>query len=169
MPRPDLTRMPEYTYGYIGNVAENNIMEAFQNQASWVFKFFKKIPVAKQGYRYAKGKWTLKEMLQHIIDTERVFSYRAICIARKDATHFPGFDENAYADNVNPAKRNWEEMLEELKALRRSNELMFASFTKKQLDSGGIVNGRPAYVLGLGYTMIGHVAHHIKIIKERYL
>lgn len=169
MPRPDLARIPEYYHRYINQVPEKDLMPALSDQKGNFIKLLKKIPVEKRSYRYAKGKWTIKEVLQHIIDTERVFAYRALCIARKDAAHFPSFDEDAYAANAKTAKRNWDDMVEEFKVVRRSTELLFASFDRQQLDTDGIASGRSMYVLGIGFIIAGHLTHHETILKERYL
>lgn len=169
MPRPDLNRVPVFYHNYINQVPENNLMKAMKDQTTSFIKFLKKIPVEKRNYRYAKGKWTIKEMLQHIIDTERIFAYRALCIARQDKTAFPGFNENEYADNSKAAKRNWDDLVEEFKAVRRSNEILIGSFDKKQLESNGTSSGNPVYVLGICFTIVGHINHHVKVLKERYL
>lgn len=169
MPRPDLSRVPEWYHNYINQVQENNLLKALQNQTGSFIKFLKKLPAEKRNYRYAKGKWTIKEVLQHIIDAERIFAYRALCFARQDATPLPGFDENDYATNSKAAKRDWKEMVEEFKAVRKANEILFANFDKKQLDSTGNASGKPVYVLGIGFIMVGHINHHVNVIKERYL
>ena len=169
MARPDLSRVPEFYHGYINAVPEKNLMPALLNQTAPFFKLLKKIPTDKHNYRYAKGKWTIKEMLQHMIDTERIFAYRALCIARQETASLPGFDENRYADNSKANKRNWNDLVAEFKAVRQSTEILFASFDKKQLDSNGISNGRSVYVLGIGFVIVGHVNHHVKILHERYL
>jgi hypothetical protein len=108
-------------------------------------------------------------MLQHIIDTERVFAYRGLCFARKDKTPLPGFDENLYADNASASKRDWPVMIAELKAVRRSSELLFGSFNKAQLNSIGIASNKPFNVLAIGFILVGHVKHHMNVVKDRYL
>jgi len=169
MPRPDLQRVPEWYHVYINQVQGNDLLTAMQEQTSSFVKFLKKIPVEKRGYRYAKGKWTIQEMLLHILDAERVFSYRAMCFARKEAHPLPSFDENEYADNSKAAKRNWDSLIEEWSLLRKSNEIMFRTFDKAQLDSAGIASGKPVYVLAIGFIMVGHINHHVRVVKERYL
>ena len=169
MPRPDLSRVPEWSQNYIKQVEENDLMQALKNQTPSFLKLLKRIPVEKRNYRYAKDKWTIKELLQHIIDAERVFAYRGLCFARKDAAPLPGFDENDYANNSKAAKRDWNEMIEEFKAVRKSTEILFGSFDKQQLDSNGTASGRPVYVLAIGFILVGHINHHIKILKDRYL
>lgn len=169
MPRPNLSRVPEWFHGYINQVKEKNITDALDNQNNYLFKFLKKIPVEKHNYRYAKSKWTMKEVLQHIIDAERVFTYRAMSIARKEHQNLPGFDENLYADNSKAAKRSWNDMVAELKALRESTNYLYNSFDKAQLDANGISNNNPTYVNAICFVTVGHVEHHVRILRERYL
>jgi len=167
--RPDLTQVPEFYHNYINQVPEDDIMKAFQNGSSSLIQFLENIPKEKQDHRYADGKWTIKEVLQHIIDAERVFDYRALCFARKDPSPLPGFDENIFAANAKADKRNWDDLLEEFKAIRRGSEFLFGSFDEEQLNSMGIANNHSNYALAFGYVLIGHSLHHMKVIKERYL
>jgi hypothetical protein len=169
MGRPELSRVPEWYHGYIKKVQEDNLAGAFYAQSAAFVKFLERLPKAKQDYRYKDDKWTVKEVLQHIIDAERIFAYRALRFARKDATPLPGFDENEYAQNANVSNRSWNEIVAEFSALRKSTELMFASFNEEELQSSGIASQKPVYVLGIGFIIIGHTAHHWDIIKERYL
>lgn len=169
MPRPDFKRIPVFYHVYVNQVHQNDLMTALIEQTEVFKKFLKKIPEKKRNYRYAKGKWTVKEILQHIIDTERVFAYRALCFSRKDKTPLPSFDENLYANNSKANKRIWNELVEEFNAVRKSTELLFNSLDKAQLNETGIASGNPVYVMGLGYLIVGHLAHHLNILKERYL
>ncbi|HMU47048.1 MAG TPA: DinB family protein [Chitinophagaceae bacterium] len=169
MPRPDLTRVPEFYHNYINQVPESDLMEAFANGTAAFIDFLGKIPPDKRDHRYAPGKWTIKEVVQHITDAERVFDYRALCFARKDPTPLPGFDENIFAENAMVDKRSWDDVLEEFKSVRRSSELLFASFDKDQLEASGISNNHSNYVMGFGFITVGHSLHHMKVIQERYL
>ena len=169
MGRPDLSRVPEWYHGYINKVKEDDLYAAFNGQGNAFLKFLEVLPEAKRNYHYADGKWIIKEVLQHIIDAERIFAYRALRFARKDSTPLPGFDENKYARNANVSTRNWNDMVEEFSALRKSTELMFASFSDEELELSGIASDKPVYVLGIGFIIIGHVAHHWDILEERYL
>lgn len=169
MPRPDLSRVPEWYHRYINQVQENELIEALEKQASSVIPFLENIPVVKRDYRYAEGKWTIKEVLQHIIDAERIFAYRALCFARKEATPLPGFDENSYADNSKAAKRDWNDLMEEFKIVRRSTQILFGSFDDEQMETTGTASGNLIYVMAIGFIIAGHLNHHVTIIKERYL
>jgi hypothetical protein len=122
----------------------------------------------KYDYRYAEGKWTIKDIIQHLIDTERVFSYRALRFARKDSTELPGYDENLYADTANGSERKLQEMLTELALVRQSTIMLFKSFSAESLLYTGIASNNVASVRALGFIIIGHQNHHMKIFKERY-
>ena len=169
MSRPDLSRVPGHFHLYINQVDETELMDGMKKQSSSFPQFLESIPAEKREYRYADGKWTVKEMLQHMVDAERIFSYRALCFARKDPTSLPSFDENAYADNSKADKRNWDDLLDEFKTVRRSTEIMFGSFDNEQLETSGMANNNSVYVLAIGFIIVGHVNHHLKVIKERYL
>jgi uncharacterized damage-inducible protein DinB len=169
MPRPDPVRVPEFYHTYINLVKEDDLMEAFDRNTPEFIHFFENISPEKRNYRYADGKWSIKEVLQHIIDGERVFAYRALCFARKDPTPLPGFDENIFAENAKADGRDWQQLLEEFKAVRHSVELLFASFDEEQLEASGVANHHHNYVLGIGFTIVGHGMHHMKVIEERYL
>jgi len=167
--RPDLSRVPEFYHGYINQVPEDDLMQAFKNGTSSFIQLIENIPVEKRDYRYADGKWTIKEVLQHIIDGERVFDYRALCFARKDPSPLPGFDENIFAANARTDKRKWDELVEEFKAVRKGSEILFGSFDDEQLNTEGVANNHKNYVLAFGYVVVGHSLHHVRIIRERYL
>ena len=160
--------MAPFFHGYISQGPETDLMEAFPIHTEKFFSVISAIPEEKHDYAYAPGKWTIREVVQHIIDTERVFNYRTLCFARNSPTPLPGFDENLFAANSKAAKRNWNDLLEEFRALRTSSRLMYAAFDEDQLDGSGTANNNPAYVLGMGYTTLGHVTHHLNILEERY-
>lgn len=169
MPRPDLSRVAPYFERYISQVEEDDLLPALRRQALTFSSFLESIPEEKRNHRYAVDKWTIKEVLQHLIDTERVFAYRALCFSRKESQPLPGFDENLYADHSGAAQRNWDDLVEEFKVVRRSTDLLFSSFSEEQMNSGGIASGNPNYVLGCGFIIVGHIHHHLKILRERYL
>ena len=168
MPKPASGTYPPYFEKYINRVETDSVTEAINKYAQPLIKFFENIPADKAGYRYAEGKWSVQEMLQHIIDTERIFGYRALCIARKDKTPLPGFDENTYANASNADKRSWDNLIEELKAVRTSTDLLLRSFTQEHLQETGITNGQPNTVNGICFVIIGHLLHHKKVLEERY-
>jgi len=169
MPRPDLSRVPEWSHNYINLVEEEDLIEALHSQGTSFFEFLQSIPIEKSNYRYAENKWTLMELLLHILDTERIFAYRGLCFARKEKAPLPGFEENEYAANSKADKRDWNEMINEFKIVRKSTEILFGSFDEEQLESTGIASGKPIYVLAIGFVIVGHINHHINIIRDRYL
>ena len=169
MPRPDLKKVPEFYHNYINQVPENELPDAFKKESPGFIQFLESIPANKRDSRYAPGKWSIKEVLQHIIDGERIFAYRALRFARKDATPLPGFDENNYAAFAKTENRDWNDLVEEFKIVRRSSEILFGSFDEEQLNASGIASNHSNYVLAFGYIIIGHANHHRKVIRERYL
>jgi uncharacterized damage-inducible protein DinB len=169
MPRPNLSHVPEFYHNYINQVPEDDLSSAFKNQTPVFIDFLKTIPRDKINFAYAEGKWTIKEVLQHLIDSERVFSYRALRFVRKDPTPLPGFDENLFAKKAKADRRDWNDLVEEFKSVRRSTEWLFDSFDEEQLNATGISNKHSNGVLAFGYITIGHSLHHLNVIKERYL
>ena len=169
MPRPDLSRVPQFYHGYIKTVKEDDLLTGLRKSSRDLFELLKSIPPEKHDYRYADGKWTIKEVVQHMIDGERVFTYRALRFARKDDTPLPGFEENLYAQTANADRRSWHDLVEEFAAVRKATEALFASFDDEQLNQSGIASEASTYVLGIGYIVAGHVNHHCGVIKERYL
>ena len=167
--RPDLSRVPKFYHNYISHVPQEDLLEAFNSQTPAFIQFIESIPPGKYDFRYAEGKWTIKEVLQHVIDAERIFAYRALRFARKDPTFLPGFDENTFAENARADKREWKNLLEEFKAVRMGSEYLFASFDNDQLEASGTANNSSVYVLGIGFLLIGHSLHHMNVIRERYL
>ncbi len=169
MANVDLSRVYEYYHRYINQVTEGDLTKAFQKHQTELVSALIAIPDEKWNYRYAEGKWSIKEVVQHVIDGERIFCYRGLCFARKDKTPLPGFDENTYAEASKADKRSKEDLVEELKTVQRSSAQMFASFNEEQLNEDGVANGKPVYVKALGFILIGHALHHKNILMERYL
>lgn len=169
MTKPISGTYPPYFEKYISLVIEEDLSEAFHNQRELIERFFSAIPEEKTETGYTAGKWSLKELLQHIIDTERIFNYRALCFARKEKASLPGFEENDYAASSFAGKRSWKSLCDELIAVRRSTEILFESFTEEALSFSGIASNNSSTVLALGYIIVGHLYHHINIVKERYL
>ena len=120
-------------------------------------------------FRYDKEKWTIKEFVQHLIDTERILSYRALRFSRNGPSNLQGFDEDWYVENSNGNDRNFNDLLEEFNIIRKSTISLFKSFTDKMLSNFGTVNGSDVTVRALGFIIAGHQMHHLNIIKEKYL
>ena len=163
------TNTPGYFKVYTDLVEEKNLAAAFTNQSLVIKDLLPSITEEKATYAYAPGKWSLKEMLQHLVDAERIFTYRAVCFARKEGQTLPGFDENSYADNSFANQRSWASILEEFLAVRRSTLLLFDSFTPEMMTSSGKAGSNILTVEQLGFITVGHFKHHCNIIRERYL
>lgn len=169
MPRPATGTYPAYYETYISRVDAETATEAVEKYSNDIVKFWRNIPVEKEEYSYAEGKWTIKELVQHIIDAERVFAYRMLCIARKETISLPGFDENLYAANSNANARSWDDLLAELDCTRSSTNFLVLSLSEEQLQQQGIANGKPITANAIAYIVFGHILHHIRIVEERYL
>ncbi len=162
-------KVPAFYENYIKSNNSDDLQEALLNSRRKLLKLAKKISEKQSHFSYAEGKWTLKEVLLHLIDAERVFVYRAMTFARKDTTSLPGFDENTWAANSKAGQRKWKDLVAEFKAVRKSTILFFESLDADQLSTIGMANGNEMNVVGLGFVTAGHVMHHCKIIKERYI
>jgi hypothetical protein len=159
----------EFYQSYLEQVKENDLHAALKKNTRQFRKLLKSIPRKKIDYAYAAGKWTLREMLQHIIDSERVFAYRALRFSRMDPAPLAGFDENQWAAHAGGDGRSWKDLLEEFKSVRNATQYLFDSLSDDQLKFVGEANGRPLNAFTLGFIIPGHLAHHMRIIKERYL
>ncbi|MBC5839368.1 DinB family protein [Flavobacterium muglaense] len=155
--------------GYVNAAANTNLIEELEICLHEFIRFVQDIPMDKFDYRYAEGKWTIKEIIQHIIDTERIFAYRALRISRNDKTPLPGFDENDYVDNTNANERNLQGLLTEMAVVRQATLSLFNSFSKEQLMRIGTASNTSISVRAIGFIMIGHQKHHQKVFEERYL
>lgn len=168
MKPPLLNEFAPFYTGYIQAVG-SNVFELLEHQATDFPALLKAIPAEKADYSYADGKWTIKELIGHVIDTERIMAYRLTCVARNDKTSLPGFEENDYVQNAHFADRTIESFAEEFDLLRRSNLMLFKSFTEEELSRLGNANGHPISARALLFIIAGHLNHHINILKERYL
>ena len=159
----------EYYFQYINVLGEATLLEELEISLHEFIRFVQNIPMDKFDYRYAEGKWTIKEIIQHVIDTERIFAYRALRISRNDTTPLPGFDENEYINNTAANARGIQDLLTEFSAVRHSNIYLFKSFSIEQLERMGIASNAGVSVRAIGFILIGHQKHHQNIFEERYL
>lgn len=157
--------------GYIQAVSndDKNIIENLEDSIQYALRILRALPYDKHVFRYEEGKWTIKEIIQHLIDSERVFNYRALRFARKDTTDLMGFDENLFVENSNANSREFINLLEEFAILRRDTVLLYKSFSYDALLEIGTANENSMSVRALGYITSGHLLHHLKVIQERYL
>jgi len=166
--RPIEGEYSSYYEGYINQVPGDNFLEILKNALPQTVSYLESLPLEKWDYKYAPGKWTIKELMLHIIDTERVFSYRAMRVARNDKTPLPGFEQDDFVPNSNASNRSGESIIEEYKALRNSTIQLYQNFSNEQLNRKGTASGFPVSSLALGFITAGHEAHHLRILKERY-
>lgn len=153
---------------YIGKAPETTILEGLEMGLPKVLNILQTFPVEKHDYRYAEGKWTVKDMLQHIIDTERIFAYRALRIAREDKTPLAGYEQDNYVEPAKSNDRLFEDMLEEYKVCRANTIAMFKSFDDEMLLQTGTASGGNMSARAAGYIIVGHELHHMEVLQERY-
>ena len=165
----EINEFSPYYENYIKLVPGNNINKELIRQKEELLHFYKLIPVFKQEYKYAEGKWTIKDIILHLIDAERIFAYRALRISRSDTTPLPGFDENDYVGMANANDREFESLLSEFETVREATISLFASFTDLDLLRLGTASNASVSVRAIGYIILGHELHHKNIILERYL
>lgn len=159
----------DYYKSYIDKASNLELLDGLKQSGEDTVSFFKSIPEIKQEYAYDDGKWTIKELLLHLMDAERVFVYRALRFARHDSTALPGFDENYYTSQSQANNYSMAQLLKSYKVLRAYTLNLFESFTDDMLMRIGEASGSKMSVRAIGFVTIGHENHHIQIIKERYL
>lgn len=165
------TEYKPYYEPYISLFVGRNmsIIQSLQESRDFLLETLKNLPKEKEEFVYEQGKWTLKELLQHVIDTERIFNYRALRFARNDKTELQGFDQDEYNFNSKANSRELELIIEEFLTVRNSTIALFSSFDSSTLKNLGRASGNVISVRAIGYVIAGHSQHHIKIFKERYL
>jgi hypothetical protein len=168
MKRPQAEEFPLFYKGYVDTVSDDVLAELEQQSDSFA-ALLGNVPPEKASFAYAEGKWTIKELAGHVIDTERIMAYRALRIGRNDATPLPGFEENDYVANAHFADRSLENLADEFAALRKANMYLIRSLNDIEIDRSGISNEKPISVRALIFIMAGHVNHHAAILKQRYL
>lgn len=167
--RPDIQNVPAYFQKYVELVKDLDLIDALRYAEEQAQQTIAKIPEEKGTYRYADGKWTIKEVLNHIMDVERVFAYRALRFSRNDHTPLPPFEENDYASEANAHGRTIADLKDEMRRLRESTIDLFRSFSPEMLRREGTASNKNISVLNLGYITAGHDLHHVNILRERYL
>ena len=170
MNRPDKEEYNPYFDRYISLVPEGDFIKLLKENSGEMISFFENIPKEKHDYRYAEGKWSVKDILMHITDTERVMCYRALAAARGDSSTILGnMEEDLYAANADTRVRTLESILSEFRSLRKSTELFFENLSDKQSKFKARTETHPITARAVGYILIGHPKHHMQIIIERYL
>ena len=157
-----------YLTHYINLVKQDELLPALEASILLLSELSVADFKGKELYAYAEGKWTTQEVLQHIIDTERVMTYRAMRFARKDTTELPGFDENHYSDHSFANKRSMQAILDEMVLMRKSTIALYQSLNDEQLVFVGTANGNKNCAATIGFFTIGHALHHLNVLQERY-
>ena len=167
--RPQPDEYASYYGGYISRVPEGNLLAMLSNQVDDTLALLRSIPEARGMYRYADDKWTIKDVVGHLCDSERIMSYRALRIARADQTPLPGFEQNDYVPAGRFDRRTLPDLSEELSAIRQATLHLFRHLDAEALVRRGTASGNPFTPRALGYVIAGHERHHVGILKARYL
>lgn len=167
--KPNMEDVPVFYRSYIDNAEGPDMIEALKQSAIDTLELYRSIPPEKHNYSYEKGKWTVKEILSHLNDAERVFAYRALRFSRMDTIPLSGFEENIYVPNSNTFSRNMESLLREYKHQRNSAIELFAGMNEQMLDFWGTANGQKMNARMTGWIIAGHNLHHNHVLRERYL
>ena len=167
--RPTSTEYLPYYDRYIARVPEGDVLELLRGQMGETAAALGGLDERGASHRYAEGKWSVKQMAGHMADTERVFAYRAMCIARGDTQPLPGFDENAYVERATFDARPIADLVAELRAVREATVRLFAPLGAEELARRGVANGAEVTVRALAYIIAGHERHHLTLFRERYL
>ena len=166
--RPDPSEYIDLQNKYIKLVPDGNIIDILTNQQKSILDFLKLINEERSNYKYAEGKWNVKEVVGHISDSERIFGYRTLCFSRKDKNPLPGFEQNDFIANANFNNIPFSQIVEELNSLRTANILLFKGISNEMWKLQGMASNNKITVLALAYLIVGHTQHHINVLKEKY-
>jgi uncharacterized damage-inducible protein DinB len=169
MSRPLEGDFGEFYRHYVSLAVGEQPIELIKNHSSSIAAFIEQLPDELGDHAYAPEKWTIKQMIQHMLDTERIFVYRLVWIARGDSRPLLGFDENMFADAAPATHRTLQDLKEEFRLLRSSTDLLISHLTSEELQKKGEASGYPITVNALCYIIFGHNLHHIEVLKQRYL
>jgi len=167
--RPEKSEYPVYAEGYVSKVPDGDIVGILRSQLDETLALIKSIPEARGEFRYAEGKWSIKEVIGHVIDGERIFAYRALRFARGDSTPLSGFEQDDYVPNGSFNKRSLSDLADEYEHVRRSTISLFASLEPEAWNRRGSANNNESSVRGIAFIMAGHERHHLEILRTRYL
>ncbi|OEK04322.1 DinB family protein [Roseivirga misakiensis] len=167
--KPEISEYNPFYQPYIDQLHSDEIVPILKEQLASTEAFFRDLSEDQGNYRYAEGKWSIKEVLNHINDIERIFTYRAMCIARGETQSLPGMDQDVYQENSGAQSRTLSSLLEEFLALRKASILLFDHMTEADGMKVGEASGSKVTVRALAGLTAGHSAHHVKVIQEKYL
>ena len=168
IPRPAADEAGDFHFRYIKQVPDGDIRETLQRQLAAALSAFDRVTDERSTYRYAPGKWSVREVVAHMSDTERVFAYRALWFARGFDTPLPGFDENVAAATAGAHERTWRSVVSEFRDVRAATVSLFQNLPADAWSRRGVASNHPITVRALAYVAAGHVEHHLTILRERY-
>ena len=169
MNRPAENEYAPYYQQYIDQVNETDVMSVMRSEVDDLDVLLNRLPPEKETYAYAEGKWTIRQVIGHLIDGERVFGYRAFCIARGEQQNLPGFEQDDYLQTAPYHNIELEDLLSEMRLVRLSNIAMFRTLDEEAWNRTGTANHNSITVRALAFIMAGHLRHHMKVLRERYL
>jgi DinB superfamily len=166
--RPGASEYAPYFSGYVGLVPEADVLTVLEDQLNEVPRLGEQIPADRETFRYAEGKWSIREVFGHLIDAERVFGYRAFCISRGEIAPLPSFDENIYVQQSGYVERPLGDLIREFNFVRSGNLGFLRCLDDQAWGRIGTASNKPISVLALAFIMGGHVRHHFNILRARY-
>ena len=166
--RPETTEYAQFYAGYVARVPEDDILAVLVAQKGEIGALARSVPAAKETYRYAEGKWSIRQVFGHLIDGERVFGYRAFCFSRGEQAALPGFDENQYVDAARADQVRLVELADEFAAVRDTNLAFLLRLGEEAWTRVGTASGATVSVRALAWIMAGHPRHHLAVLRERY-
>lgn len=167
--KPQATEYGSFHQSYIDNVTEDDIVGGLDAQGRETASFLGGLTEEQASHRYAPDKWSIKQLVGHVTDGERIFAYRALCIARGETTPLPGFDQDPYVVNGGSDDRPWSDLVEELATVRRANVMMLRALSEDAWRRIGTASDHPISVRAIAFILLGHERHHLKIVREKYL
>lgn len=169
MNRPTQSEYAPYYEGYVSQVSESDVLPVLRAQMDELDVLLERVEPHQETFRYAEGKWSIREIVGHLIDGERVFGYRAFCIARGEQQNLPGFEQDDYMVTSHYDKTELEDLVSELRLIRLGNIAMFRTLDSEAWSRVGAANSNAVSVRALAFIMAGHVRHHMNVLRERYL
>ncbi|HUP49901.1 MAG TPA: DinB family protein [Thermoanaerobaculia bacterium] len=166
--RPEPSEYAPYFQSYLELVPEDDILAALGDQVEVTSSLLGGVDEERAGYRYAPGKWTVRQVVGHMGDTERILAFRALSISRGETNPLPGYDEDSYVRGANFDSWPYADLIDSLGIIRRANILMFRHLSPEAWDRRGLANRNATTVRGLAYTILGHERHHLRVLRERY-
>ncbi|HEU4571035.1 MAG TPA: DinB family protein [Gemmatimonadales bacterium] len=168
LPRPEASEFAPFYAGYVSKVPDGEILKVLETQLREVRTLLSSLPEGRGNHRYAEGKWSIKEVVGHLCDAERIFAYRALRFARADQTPLAGFDENAYVPPARFDTRTVASLVDEFVRVRNATIALFGTFDAEAGARKGPANGKEVTVRALAWIIAGHAAHHVAVLRERY-